>query len=342
MARLGRRSFLKVGAISGAGLLIRPERGEGAIRGFPQAERLGRVTEPSVEVFSRPRPDSLQVGTLHFDDVVIAHRQIVGVGVYPHNHVWVETPDGFVWSPNMQPVRDIVNPILDSVPEEGLWTEVTTPHVDGRIQPDPSAGVRYRLYYSMVLNIDALTQGSDGRVWYRIHDENGVKMYAPGEGLRVITPDEILPLSPEAETKEIHVDLTRQELSAVEDGVEVYFTRISSGYFFDEAGRRRWNTPIGRSWTWRKMVSRHMSGGDRVSGYDLPGVGWTILFSGLGAAIHSTYWHNDYGTPRSRGCINARPEDSKWLFRWSKPAVDYHPGDVTIQGPVGTPVIVRE
>jgi lipoprotein-anchoring transpeptidase ErfK/SrfK len=85
-----------------------------------------------------------------------------------------------------------------------------------------------------------------------------------------------------------------------------------------------------------------MSGGDWVSGYDLPGVGWTILFSGTGAAIHSTYWHNDFGTPRSRGCINVAPEDGKWLFRWSNPPVPYRPGDVTIADYTGTRVIVSE
>ncbi|HET7010429.1 MAG TPA: L,D-transpeptidase, partial [Anaerolineales bacterium] len=155
--------------------------------------------------------------------------------------------------------------------------------------------------------------------------------------------EEIAPIGTGLEEKEIRVNLERQDLSAIEDGVEVYYCRISSGYAFDREGKRVWNTPIGQNWTWRKMVSRHMSGGDEVSGYDLPGVGWTILFSGTGAAIHSTYWHNDYGTPRSRGCINVRPEDGKWLFRWSNPPVTYRPGDVQSLFPnPGTPVIVRE
>jgi lipoprotein-anchoring transpeptidase ErfK/SrfK len=167
-------------------------------------------------------------------------------------------------------------------------------------------------------------------------------MYAPGESFRVILPEEIEAISPGVEDKVITVDLGRQELSAMEAGVEVYYARISSGYAIDEEGRLHWNTPVGNNWTWRKMVSRHMSGGDWVSGYDLPGVGWTILFSGSGAAIHSTYWHNDFGTPRSRGCINVRPDDSKWLFRWSNPTVPYRPGDVTITDYSGTRVIVGE
>ncbi len=337
MNRLSRREFLKVGGAAAAGIVLAD-----ADKSLAAEGRLGRVTEPRVPIHSRPRPDSPQVGSLDFDTVVTVYREVVGFGVYAHNHVWAETPEGFVWSPNLQPVRDDRNPLLDEVPAEGLWTEVTVPYVDGRTAPDPGAPVRYRLYYAMILNVDARVEGSDGGIWYRVHDETGVKMYAPGEAFRVIGPDEIAPISPEAQQKEIRVDLTRQELSALEDGVEVYFARVASGFSFDEKGQRRWNTPIGRQWTWRKMISSHMAGGDRISGWDLPGVGWVILFSGIGAAIHSTYWHNDFGTPRSRGCINVRPDDAKWLFRWSTPPVAYKPGDVTIQGPVGTPVIVRE
>jgi len=47
--------------------------------------------------------------------------------------------------------------------------------------------------------------------------------------------------------------------------------------------------------------------------------------------LHSTYWHNDYGTPKSHGCLNLRPEDAQWLFRWTAPVVPYAPGDITVQ-----------
>lgn len=336
-----RRAFLKLAGMTAAGLAW-----QGGLPGpmlrFPEGEQLGRVTEAETRVLSRPNPDGAQVGTLRFDEVVPILRQVVGRGVYPHNHIWFETPDGFVWSSDLQPVRNVSHAVVDEVPEGSVWTEVSVPYTDGRVEADPLAAVRYRLYYAMVLNVDQRVEGADGGIWYRVHDENGIRMYAPGEAFRMIDPQELAPITPDVEDKVITVDLAKQELSAMEAGVEVYFTRISSGYAFDEQGRRQWNTPIGQNWTWRKMVSRHMSGGDLVSGYDLPGVGWTILFSGTGAAIHSTYWHNDYGTPRSRGCINVRPEDGKWLFRWSKPSVPYRPGDVTIQGLTGTRVIVRE
>lgn len=341
MTTLSRRGFLKAGGMwSVAGLFrigLRP-----VPRALPAGVPLGRVTELEARLFSRPTADSSLVGSLAFDEVIEAYRQVVGRGVQPHNHVWVETPRGYIWSSELQPVRYQPNPLLESIPETGTWTEVTVPFVDGLLRPEPGAPVRYRLYYAMVLNVDGRVDGDDGVVYYRVHDENNIVMYAPGEAFRQIQPAEVDPIHPDAEDKYIVVNLTRQDLSAMEAGVEVYYARVSSGYAVYEDGLRHWNTPIGQQWTWRKMVSRHMSGGDWVSGYDLPGVGWTILFSGTGAAIHSTYWHNDFGTPRSRGCINVRPEAGQWLFRWSLPVVEYRPGDVTIQGTIGTRVIVQE
>jgi hypothetical protein len=336
---LNRRSFLKLaGAASGALLLPRLP----SFASSPQ-DRLCRVTELEATLRLKPSPDAAAVGTATLDDVLKVEREVVGQGVYPHNHVWFETADGFLWSSEAQPVRHAPNPPLETLPGEGVWSEISVPFVDGHRSPDPAAPVRYRLYYSMVLNVNRVVAGTDGQTWYRVEDENGVVMYALGEAFRVMTPEEIAPIESPAAEKSIRVNLERQDLSAIEDGVEVYYCRIASGYSFTEDGERVWNTPIGQNWTWRKMVSRHMSGGDLLSGYDLPGVGWAILFSGSGAAVHSTYWHNDFGTPRSRGCINVLPEDAKWLFRWSNPPVEYKPGDVESLFPnPGTPVIVRE
>ncbi len=335
---LSRREFLKLtgtsltaAALPVAGIPI------------PQAVRLARITDPKVQLHMRPHPDSPVVGTRGFDELLEVGRKVVGRGVYPHNNVWLETPHGYLWSSEAQLVHNQPNALLDEVPADGIWTEVTIPYADGRTKADPAAPVRYRLYYGMVLNIDGRVTGTDGHIWYRVHDENGVIMFAPGEAFRVISPVELAPISPNVEDKAVVVNITRQEISALESGIEVYFARVSSGYaYYPEGGDFTSNTPIGRMWTWRKMVSRHMSGGDAVTGYDLPGVGWTVLFHGSGAALHSTYWHADYGAPRSRGCINLLPEDAKWLFRWTHPIVDYRPGDLTVQWPnPGTRVIVE-
>jgi len=58
-------------------------------------------------------------------------------------------------------------------------------------------------------------------------------------------------------------------------------------------------------------------------GYDLPGVPWVCYFTEEGVAFHGTFWHNDFGRPRSHGCINLLSETAKWLYRWTLPAVPY-------------------
>jgi len=73
-----------------------------------------------------------------------------------------------------------------------------------------------------------------------------------------------------------------------------------------------------------KRPSQHMAGGDLAAGddYDLPGVPWVSFFNG-GMAIHGTYWHNDYGTPWSHGCLNVSNADAKWVYRWTSPQVKF-------------------
>jgi lipoprotein-anchoring transpeptidase ErfK/SrfK len=72
-----------------------------------------------------------------------------------------------------------------------------------------------------------------------------------------------------------------------------------------------------------------MAAGDIASnGYDLPGVPWICYITEKGISFHGTYWHNDYGRPRSHGCINLTPAAAKWLFRWTLPIVPADSQDV--------------
>jgi lipoprotein-anchoring transpeptidase ErfK/SrfK len=284
-----------------------------------------------VKVLSRPRPDGAELGKLKADDVVRIVREVVGKGILPHNHVWYELEQGYAYAPHLQPTRNIRNPPLTALPDGGVWAEVSTPYVEGRAQPKPDAKSLYRMYYSMIFKINEI-QTVAGQVWYRADTETGLRLYAPAEVFRIIAADEITPLSPAAEKKRVMVYLSEQALSAFENKAEVYRARISSGslYFGDDGKTLTSGTPAGDHLIWQKRISRHMAGGTREAGYDLPGIGWVAYFASNGAALHSTYWHNDFGAPKSHGCLNCRPEDAKWLFRWTAPAVPYQPGDITV------------
>ena len=85
-----------------------------------------------------------------------------------------------------------------------------------------------------------------------------------------------------------------------------------------------------------------MSGGGTGAGWDTMAIPWTCLFVGTGVAIHATFWHSDFGSARSHGCVNASPEDAKWVFRWSNRYISLNPGDETFSDYSGTMIHVRE
>jgi lipoprotein-anchoring transpeptidase ErfK/SrfK len=51
-------------------------------------------------------------------------------------------------------------------------------------------------------------------------------------------------------------------------------------------------------------------------GYYLPDVPWVMFFYDE-YGFHGTYWHNNFGSPMSRGCVNLRTEAAEWLYNWA-------------------------
>jgi len=344
---VSRRDFLKLAALSLGGLALRPFKRLFTVPDFPPFERLGR-TFAKVEVKARPDYNAQTVSVLYEDAVVPWLREVVGFHPYRYRQRWVETPDGFIWASELQPVKHQLNQAVNSLPQTslgaGMWVEVTVPWVDILLENKPiSPGFKYRverglplrLYYSQILWVDRIKKDDQGQVWYRINERFGYGdfIWAVAEAFRPLTEDEMAPIHPEAADKfiKINVDERYQILSCYEGKSEVYFCHISAGKKFEADGTplEHSSTPIGIHTVWRKQVSTHMSGGTTGAGYDLPGIGWTTLFSGDGVAIHSTFWHNNFGGElMSHGCVNARPDDAKWVFRWCNPPVKYDPGDL--------------
>lgn len=52
-------------------------------------------------------------------------------------------------------------------------------------------------------------------------------------------------------------------------------------------------------------------------GYYLPNVPYVMYFY-KDYGIHGTYWHNNFGTPMSHGCVNMKTTDAGWLYERSK------------------------
>ena len=68
----------------------------------------------------------------------------------------------------------------------------------------------------------------------------------------------------------------------------------------------------------------------QIDAYELPGVPWAMIIHETGVALHGVYWHDNFGTRMSHGCVNMRTEDARWLFRWTMPA--YQMGELYTRG----------
>ncbi len=122
---------------------------------------------------------------------------------------------------------------------------------------------------------------------------------------RTRTPLPTDPPSAGTGEKWIDIDLSSQQLFAYEGHTVVRSFVVSTGTW-------QYPTPVGRFYVWIKLRTTDMSG----PGYYLPDVPYTMYFY-KGYGIHGTYWHDNFGTPMSHGCVNMRTEDAGWLFDWA-------------------------
>ena len=356
MKQISRKDFFKLGSLA-AGAAISFNRGDLFANDFPVADRLGRIAVGRVDIKSSPDYEAPTVDILYEDTVIPWYQEVIGAWPFRNNQRWIETEGGYVWGPNIQPVRNEPNQPLGEIPEgmDGFWVEVTVPWVNAVMENPPGYSTWWnlqniknlppRFYYMQVLWVDQIKTGSSGNIIYRVNERYGNPgdlLWAPAEAFRPISEPEITPIHPEAENKQIIVDVTdsHQTLSCLENGREVYFCRISSGKVPNTTPL----TAIGSDGfnIWRKLASVQMSGGTNQAGWMIPGIGWVSFFYNEGVAIHSTFWHNNFGEPSSHGCVNAAPEDAKWIYRWASPVTPFPEGDITVSGDIGTPVKVVE
>lgn len=113
----------------------------------------------------------------------------------------------------------------------------------------------------------------------------------------------------------LQVDLSSQRLYAWEGDTPVYAVIVSTG---------KASTPTVRGVF--AIQTMHRTTRMRGADYDVPNVPWTMYFH-RGYAIHGAYWHHNFGTPVSHGCVNVAVDHAEWFFNWSS---------------IGTPVVVQE
>lgn len=139
----------------------------------------------------------------------------------------------------------------------------------------------------------------------------------PGVLIMEIVPDDSTSLSLAIENPQIQyladnkderwldVNLSEQRVYAYEGD-----TLVNS--FLTSTGLADTPTVTGTFNVWIKVRIQDMFG----PGYYLPDVPYVMYFY-EDYGLHGTYWHDNFGTPMSRGCVNLTIDDAAWLFSWA-------------------------
>jgi len=135
-----------------------------------------------------------------------------------------------------------------------------------------------------------------------------------------IDPPQKMPGWSAAGQKWIDVSILKQSLVAYEGTKPVYVTLVSTGADGLGDPKKTHSTIQGVFKIHTKHVTVTMDGDEVGDEFDLRDVPFVQYFT-EGYALHAAYWHDEFGTPRSHGCVNLAPRDAAWLFGWTTPDV---------------------
>lgn len=177
--------------------------------------------------------------------------------------------------------------------------------VTTRATPSPRGAISGTLAARTVVTIEE--ESADGRfvrvgenAWVDRRDVRRATAAAPPPGTA-------------AGEKWFDVDLDEQTLVAYEGERPVFATLVSTGKY-------QHATPTGVARIASKHEAAAMTSEKEGSVYSVADVPWTMYYD-RDFALHTSYWHDGFGSPRSHGCVNLSPRDARRLFQWSSPDV---------------------
>jgi hypothetical protein len=183
-------------------------------------------------------------------------------------------------------------------------------------QPHAALRVERRLRYREAIPIRG-RRIRIGGAWYLETREGG---WLRDTGLLRVDPMPKYPSWATPGRTWIDVSILRQVLVAYEGTEPVYVTLVCTGADGLGDPEKSHSTIRGRFLIHTKHVTATMSGDEVGDEFDLRDVPYVQYFT-QGYALHAAYWHDDFGRPRSHGCINLAPFDAQWLFEWTDPPV---------------------
>ena len=164
----------------------------------------------------------------------------------------------------------------------------------------------YLTRYSLHEVYDIAIQ-EDGERWYKLGDQRWVAdVDFSYVSLREGNP------TMNQKPRWIEVNLSHQNLVVYEDEIPVYAALVSTG-------REPAWTGEGAYTIYNKIDNHPLISPDPVAigDYYLEDVPYLLYYQGSWA-IHSAYWHDEFGKPNSHGCVNLSLSDAAWLFAWAQ------------------------
>ncbi|MGO2683209.1 MAG: L,D-transpeptidase family protein [Microbacterium sp.] len=164
--------------------------------------------------------------------------------------------------------------------------------------------------------LDEITAGVSGRTLADTDTvaSNFAEQLEAGNAVQPLEVTEV-PFESTSLVREIDINLATQTVSAIENGSVVNSWSVSSG-----AGE--FATHTGSFQIGWKTSSQNMGNSDltQAPNYFQPDVPWVMYFNG-DEALHGVYWHSNWGTPMSHGCVGMPIPAAEWLYNWSPEGV---------------------
>ncbi len=193
------------------------------------------------------------------------------------------------------------------VKREGVWTyDVSTKSFEKRERVARLDSVQLTGRSNRVSG-DRVVETLDG-TWLREHD------------VAIAAKPSKLPSWAKGDKRWVDISIQSQTMVLYEGVRPVYATAVSTGRDGLGDPKKTLSTPVGTFLVREKHVTTTMDANEVDNKFELRDVPWVQYFKG-GYALHAAPWHDEYGKPRSHGCINLSPIDARRLFLFTSPDV---------------------
>lgn len=303
---------------------------------------VAEVSDPAAAVYAKPMASS--------DIRLSAQRgrllRVTGIspGLEGDPGIWWATTEGYVGLHSIRRAEDewAQQWTLPAAEEAaaGWWGQVRAANV--RAAPTTEAPIVGQFAGGERVKVLAEEEGEDvggSTTWYRIDGGRFAGARVHSSLIQRIAQPAPTWAPPDREVGAgpwIVVDRTTYTLTYFREGQPRFTTYVALG----KAGVE---TPAGTYGTFGKYRVDDMTSSsvpDATAPYDLPNVPFVQYYKDGGYAIHGTYWHDNYGTNQSQGCVNLTWTDAAYLFGRTQP--DVPSGDVAKWTPMdtSTPVVI--